>query len=52
MLDQGQSSKLLGETYTQAIQVETLLALIDHLKLMRVSLAGISYGGKSPSSLP
>jgi len=46
MLDQGQSSKLLGETYTQAIQVEALVALIDHLKLGRVSLAGISYGGE------
>jgi len=46
MLDQGQSSKLPGQAYTQAIQVQTLVALIDHLKLLKVSLAGISYGGE------
>jgi pimeloyl-ACP methyl ester carboxylesterase len=46
MLDQGQSSKLEGQTYTQALQVEVLKSLIEHLKLDKVSLAGISYGGE------
>lgn len=44
MLDQGQSSKMT-ENYTQAIQVEMLLALLDELDLAKVHLLGISYGG-------
>ena len=42
-LDQGQSSKMT-EPYTQAIQVDVLKALLDHLKLSSVMLMGISYG--------
>ena len=44
-LDQGQSDKLEGETYTQAIQVDLIKALLDHLGLAKVSIVGISYGG-------
>jgi pimeloyl-ACP methyl ester carboxylesterase len=46
MLDQGQSDKLVGQTYTQAIQVRMLVALIKHLGHNKISLAGISYGGE------
>ncbi len=45
MLDQGLSSKLEGETYTQALQVDVLRALLDHLELEKAHLVGISYGG-------
>lgn len=44
--DQGQSEKLIGKSYTHQIQVETVKALIDHLKLDKVSIVGISYGGE------
>lgn len=44
-LDQGQSSRLTGE-YTQEIQVEVVLALLDHLKIEKINLVGISYGGE------
>ena len=44
MLDQGDSDTLKAG-YTQAIQVEMLKALMDHLSLKKVHLAGISYGG-------
>jgi pimeloyl-ACP methyl ester carboxylesterase len=44
-LDQGQSDKLIGETYTQDIQVELIKALMEHLHLDKASLVGISYGG-------
>ncbi|MCX5775338.1 MAG: alpha/beta hydrolase [Firmicutes bacterium] len=44
-LDQGQSDKMVGEIYTQEIQVALLVALLDHLKLEKVSVVGISYGG-------
>jgi len=43
--DQGQS-EVLDEEYTQAVQVELVKALIDHLKLTKVNLVGISYGGE------
>ncbi len=43
-LDQGESDRMI-KPYTQAVQVDMLLALLDHLKLERVHLAGISYGG-------
>jgi len=46
MLDQGQSDKLAGQTYTQAIQVKMLVSLIKHLGFDKISLAGISYGGE------
>lgn len=45
-LDQGKSQKLVNESYTQALQVEVVKSLLDHLKLDKVSLMGISYGGE------
>lgn len=44
-LDQGQSSRM-SESYTQSIQVEVVLALLDHLKIAKINLVGISYGGE------
>jgi 3-oxoadipate enol-lactonase len=44
-LDQGQSDKLVGQEYTQVIQVALLVALLDHLKITQVNVVGISYGG-------
>ena len=46
MLDQGQSSKLVGQEYNQKIQVEVVKAMIDHLHLKNLALFGISYGGE------
>ena len=43
MIDQGGSSKV-GFQYTQEIQVEILKALLDHLKIQKVNVVGISYG--------
>ena len=45
-LDQGQSDKLVGLSYTQTLQVELLVALLAHLQLSQVSVVGISYGGE------
>lgn len=45
-LDQGQSEKLVDESYTQALQVEVTNALLEHLHVSQVSLMGISYGGE------
>lgn len=45
-LDQGKSSKLANETYTQALQVDVLKAVLDELQLKQVALMGISYGGE------
>ncbi len=44
--DQGQTDKLIGETYTHQIQVDLLKSLFDHLKLEQASIVGISYGGE------
>lgn len=44
--DQGKSAKLEGEVYDHSIQVETVKALIEHLKLNKVSIYGVSYGGE------
>lgn len=44
--DQGQSAKLKLENYTQKIQVDLIKALLEHLKLEKVSIVGISYGGE------
>ena len=44
-VDQGQSEKM-SSTYTQAFQAELTLALLDHLHIEKVHLAGISYGGQ------
>lgn len=45
MLDQGRSARMDRE-YTQAAQVEAVLALMAHLSLEKASLMGISYGGE------
>ena len=45
-IDQGQSDKLKSSIYTQDIQSEIIHSLIKELKLAKVSLVGISYGGE------
>lgn len=45
-LDQGRSDKMEDTPYTQDIQVEVLKALFDELKVNKVNLVGISYGGE------
>ena len=45
MLDQGKSAKMDSE-YTQAIQVDATIALMDHLGLEAADFLGISYGGE------
>lgn len=45
-IDQGQSDKLLENPYTQAIQVDIIEALLDEIKLQKISIVGISYGGE------
>lgn len=45
--DQGQSTKLPGETYTHDIQIDALKALFDYLKMDKVNIVGISYGGNA-----
>lgn len=45
-LDQGRSDKMEGISYTQDIQVEVLKALLDELRLNKVNIVGISYGGE------
>jgi len=45
-LDQGRSDKMEDTEYTQEIQVEVLKALFEELKLKKVNLVGISYGGE------
>ncbi len=44
-LDQGKSDKM-DESYKQDIQVEVVKAVIDELKLTKINLFGISYGGE------
>lgn len=44
--DQGQSDRLVNQSYTQEIQVDLIKALIEHLKLDTINLVGISYGGE------
>lgn len=44
-LDQGQSDKM-NEQYTQDLQVELLKTLLDSLKIERINVVGISYGGE------
>jgi len=43
MFDQGESSKL-DYDYTQEIQVELLKHLLNHLKIEKINIVGISYG--------
>ncbi len=45
--DQGQSTKLIDQTYTHQLQIEGLKALFDHLKFNKVNIVGISYGGNA-----
>lgn len=45
LLDQGQTEHMDGP-FSQALQAELVLALLDHLGLDQVCLLGISYGGE------
>lgn len=44
-IDQGKSDKV-DFNYTHDIQIELVKALLDHLKLEKVNLVGISYGSE------
>lgn len=44
-LDQGKSSNY-ESAYQQELQVKVVIALLDHLKLTKVNVFGISYGGE------
>ncbi len=45
-IDQGQSDKLENSAYTQSIQVDVIKYLLHELKLEKVNIVGISYGGE------
>ena len=45
MLDQGRSAKMT-EAYDHGIQIRLVDALLDHLGLEKVCVAGISYGSE------
>lgn len=45
--DQGQSSKLHNQEYTQEYQVDTLKKLLDYLNIKKINIVGISYGGNA-----
>ena len=45
-LDQGQTDKLKGDDYSQAIQVDMLHELLVHLGIKKINVVGISYGGE------
>lgn len=44
--DQGQSDDYLDEVYTQDLQAELVLALLDHLNIEKTYIMGLSYGGE------
>ncbi|RJX26830.1 MAG: alpha/beta hydrolase [Acholeplasma sp.] len=44
--DQGQSDRLNNSVYTQQIQVDVLVELMRELKLHKINVVGISYGGE------
>lgn len=44
-LDQGKSQRMT-EPFSQALQVEVVHALLNHLNIDRINLVGISYGGE------
>jgi pimeloyl-ACP methyl ester carboxylesterase len=45
--DQGQSTKLPGESYTHDIQIDALKDLLDYLHIDKINIVGISYGGNA-----
>jgi len=45
LLDQGQSDKMT-EAFDQDIQVEVVHALLDEIKIEKISILGTSYGGE------
>lgn len=45
--DQGQSSKLVGESYTHERQIDMLKALVEYLQIQPINIVGISYGGNA-----
>lgn len=45
-IDQGQSDKLSNSEYTQSIQVDIIESLLRELKIPKISIVGISYGGE------
>lgn len=45
--DQGESHKLVGESYKQEIQLDLLKDLLDYLKFDSINIVGISYGGNA-----
>ncbi len=44
--DQGKSSKMEESQYTWKIHVDDLIALLDHLKIEKINMLGVSYGGQ------
>lgn len=45
-LDQGQSSRLVDQSYTHQVQIDMIHAFLDHLNLETTHLFGVSYGGE------
>ncbi len=45
--DQGQSHKLVGQSYTHEIQIELMKDLLDYLNIKPINIVGISYGGNA-----
>jgi pimeloyl-ACP methyl ester carboxylesterase len=48
--DQGQSDKLVGQTYTHDLQIDMMKSLLDYLKIEKINIVGISYGGNAALS--
>lgn len=44
--DQGQSERLENSVYGQSLQVQVIEALLEELKLAKINIVGISYGGE------
>lgn len=45
-IDQGQSDRLENSIYMQDVQVEIIVELLHELKIAKVNVVGISYGGE------